>query len=123
MKKHTSIRRPFTLLTLVATSLELLAGCDTWEGLRDEARALRAEAETCDAGDTCEVVWISNDCTGALGCPFAVRSEQRAYVIDKGTELAERSRQTNTCAMADCAEPGEPRCDAELRRCVLDRPR
>lgn len=98
-------------------------GCDafeSWDALRDDARALRAEAETCaSADDECVALRIRDDCTGVLGCPFGVRAERQAHVLAEGTQIAERSQRTNTCSIPECPLTETAHCDVDSKRCVL----
>jgi len=96
--------------------------CDT---LRSDLLKRRDAWGACDPSegdDVCVVVaGDSNDCTGVLVCNFAVHKTQRTNaehaVIQNASDWPVCS---GVCSSPSCSEGTKGRCDATLKRCVID---
>ena len=96
------------------------------ESIKEEARALRAEAEACGAGDACVVVDLyalagANNCLGAFQCAVAFNQsvDLDAFAADAKSLAADY--EGCQCTMAGCLDPSafDAVCNAEAGRCEL----
>lgn len=105
---------------VVGVAFALTLGCSSWSGVREDARNMRSELGACTDKDVCVIVkGRAGDCTGYLGCDFAVRSDHKDEAEGRATDLANQSRGFNTCAESFCAGGTTPYCDTDMHTCLI----
>ena len=119
----------FLLAVSVVAAAALLQGCNAeCSSLRDEAAALREEAEVCAPGDSCILVNMyemagENNCLLAFQCDHALNATTDLNAFEtRARAIAGDFRDCNECVMADCfgSDSLVPRCDEATGRCVVD---
>jgi hypothetical protein len=88
---------------------------------KEEAEQLKADLGACSAGDTCVVVQVSHDCTGALSCGFAVRADKADEAKSEGDRIGGDSASCGQCIQADCVAIKGASCDVGSGRCKIER--
>jgi hypothetical protein len=107
------------LVRLIVLALLLLAGCRSWENVREDARTMVAEVGACRPGDECAIVnGVEHDCTGVVGCGFPVRADRVKEAQNRARAFAEESRDYDVCVSSFCAAPTEAYCDVAQGRCL-----
>jgi hypothetical protein len=127
---HPNRRRailPLTALTclvgLLLQSACLGTGrCDTLRNDLLHKRDLWAACDPSGGDDQCVVVSGDEaDCTGVLRCAFAVNRANRGIAEDAViTNASDWPVCSAVCSSPTCGDSPIPKCDATLKRCVVD---